>query len=513
MSALQAVEPTADLAIYVRISRDRNDGAGAGLGVRRQERECRDFAEWLELGTVAHVYVDNDKSAKAGSVRPAFEELLDDVKAGRIRTLVAWHMDRIARNDDDFGRFMALCKTLGVTVRMKTSGNLDLTTADGRMTARIQAALAIRETEHRGERLVAKHAELARDGKPSGGRRRYGYNLDMTPRADEAAVVVDCAKRLLSGETLGAVIRRLNTTGVPTSTLSDYRAKDAAGLLTAEQVEAGPPSGLWRPETLRGILRSPHIVGARTHHGEISKADAWPAIVDDETWHGLQALWQTNRETHADLLGPDPATANARKWLLPGITRCAVCGGVMQSAWGGATPRRPERKRVYRCRDRKCVTRDAAALDLYVTEAAIARLETVDITGLVVDDVEPDSVDGMRARLAEIEATLDGIADRLLAGTLTDGMAHRLTVKAETEQAALQAAVRDAEAAAAEAQRRPLRLLDGLTGPDAREIWETLPLDRQRAVIDLLLDVRVTKARYRGERATPAAVTIEPKTI
>ena len=46
-------------AIYARISRDRE---GAGLGVERQEADCRALAERLGWDVVA-VYVDNDISA------------------------------------------------------------------------------------------------------------------------------------------------------------------------------------------------------------------------------------------------------------------------------------------------------------------------------------------------------------------------------------------------------------------------------------------------------------------
>ena len=46
-------------AIYVRISRDRE---GAGLGVQRQEQDCRELAERLGWHVVG-VYPDNDVSA------------------------------------------------------------------------------------------------------------------------------------------------------------------------------------------------------------------------------------------------------------------------------------------------------------------------------------------------------------------------------------------------------------------------------------------------------------------
>ncbi|MEV0583029.1 recombinase family protein [Nonomuraea sp. NPDC050310] len=53
-------------AIYCRISQDRE---GAGLGVARQEADCRKLVE-LRGWNVAGVYPDNDVSAYSGSPAP-----------------------------------------------------------------------------------------------------------------------------------------------------------------------------------------------------------------------------------------------------------------------------------------------------------------------------------------------------------------------------------------------------------------------------------------------------------
>ena len=63
-------------AIYCRISQDR---AGAGLGVTRQQDDCRALCErrgW----EVIDVYADNDVSAYSGKVRPAWQRLIGDVQ-------------------------------------------------------------------------------------------------------------------------------------------------------------------------------------------------------------------------------------------------------------------------------------------------------------------------------------------------------------------------------------------------------------------------------------------------
>jgi site-specific DNA recombinase len=81
-------------AIYCRISDDRE---GAGLGVARQEADCRERAKRLGW-TVAGLYVDNDFSAYSGKIRPEYRRLLADLRAGVLDAVIAWHTDRLHRS-------------------------------------------------------------------------------------------------------------------------------------------------------------------------------------------------------------------------------------------------------------------------------------------------------------------------------------------------------------------------------------------------------------------------------
>src|SRR5581483_2840962 len=80
-------------AIYVRISQDRE---GAGLGVARQEKDCRALAK-RKGWDVIDVYVDNDVSAYSGKPRPAWRRLLSDIEAGAVDGIICWHVDRLTR--------------------------------------------------------------------------------------------------------------------------------------------------------------------------------------------------------------------------------------------------------------------------------------------------------------------------------------------------------------------------------------------------------------------------------
>lgn len=126
-----ALMPTA-AALYCRISKDAE---ARGLGVARQEKECRALAK-RKGWTVADVYVDNDLSASAlKRPRPRYRDMLRDVTEGRITAIVARHDDRLHRHPRELEDFIDLVEATGLEV-MLLDGLREFTTARGRADAR-----------------------------------------------------------------------------------------------------------------------------------------------------------------------------------------------------------------------------------------------------------------------------------------------------------------------------------------------------------------------------------------
>jgi site-specific DNA recombinase len=163
------------MGIYVRISDDRE---GAGLGVARQEADCRERAAAIGWWVV-ELYVDNDLSACSGKPRSAYRRLLADLEAGPADAVVAWHTDRLHRSPRELEEFIDICERRSVAVETVKSGPVDLGTPAGRAVARTLGAWARYKSEHKAERHQRKAVELAQAGKISGGgTRRYGYEDD-----------------------------------------------------------------------------------------------------------------------------------------------------------------------------------------------------------------------------------------------------------------------------------------------------------------------------------------------
>ncbi len=306
--------------------------------------------------------------------------------------------------------------------------------------------------------------ELAQAGKPHGGGwRSFGFNDDrLTVRESEAAVIRELAARALAGESLTSLCRWLQDQDVPT---------------------VGGKA--WRTPTLRGLLLNPRISGQRVHQGQPIGPAAWPAIIPAEQHDRLRTL----------LTDPSRRTnRTARRYLLSGLVRCALCGSTMFSV-----PRFEERR--YLCRSgadfggcgRMAVS--AAPLEQFVADAVLVRLDSPEL-------------DAALTGRAMSNAQAAGLSEQVAADTAQlDELAGLYASKAITAPEWL-AARNPIEAQRAQTRRRIMQLsassaLDGLVGngQELRAAWQTLNLSRQVAVVRAVVDHVLMSPGARGARA------------
>jgi site-specific DNA recombinase len=462
-------------AIYTRISQDRE---GAGLGVERQEADCRGLAEQLGW-TIVAIHSDNDLSAYSGKPRPGYLALLADLRAGLADAVVCWHTDRLHRSPSELEDYIAVCEHGGVPTQTVKAGPLDLASPSGRMVARQLGAVARYEVEHQIERQQRARLQAATAGRWGGGRRPYGYGADgVTVMKAEAETLQWAAAQVLAGVSLNAIIAELNARGNRTST--------------------GRP---WKPTELRRALCRPRNAGLMVHRGQVVGRADWPPILDDGTWRGVCAvLGDPTRRTN---------TSTARRWLLSGLAVCGVCGEPVRSFSAG-TSRGRATKPVYTCRSGKHVVRDAAEIDRFVDQVILERLSRPDARELLAPDQKGDTSQlhardaALAARLAELgrlagEGAIDPI--QLVEATAI--------IRQQREEITTQLA----------AMSRGSVLAGVADAPDPVKVWAGLDLSRRRAIIDTLATVTILPAR-RGRRPgwrpgesyfDPTTVRVEPK--
>jgi site-specific DNA recombinase len=452
-------------AIYTRISSDPN---GQALGVQRQEADARKLCA-ARGWTVVEVYCDNDHSAYSQrKPRPRYKAMLDDIKDGKINTVIAWHPDRLHRQTRELVPFIDLVNAHGVHVETVTAGVYDLSTPSGRMQARIVGSVAEYESQHKSERIRRKLEANAAEGRHHGGSRPYGWQKDrVTVIPKEAAVVREATAMLLAGQSIKAIARALNTEGHLTSF-----------------------DRPWRDVTVRDMILRPRNAALREYHGEIVGPGRWEPILTAEEFYQAQAI----------LTNPARRTTPGRDGLvhlLSVIARCGVC-----DAGVTVTKSRPYKglsRRVYRCPRRVHIIRDQESVDDLVKHVILARLALPDAGKLLADRSRSDTTEAAARRAQELQDRLRDAAEAYAAGavTLAQLTAINAVIKPELEEAQAEAA----------SPSRAKVLGDLVAGPDPAEVWEKLSPHQRRAVVALLVEVKIMPTHH-GPPFDPEAIKI-----
>ena len=84
--------------IYIRVSTE--DQAREGFSLGEQEEKLRQLCKYKGF-EIFKVYKDAGISAKNMKDRPAFQEMLEDMKAGKLNYIVAYKLDRVTRSVRD----------------------------------------------------------------------------------------------------------------------------------------------------------------------------------------------------------------------------------------------------------------------------------------------------------------------------------------------------------------------------------------------------------------------------
>lgn len=280
---------------YGRISLDL---ARSGHGVGRQEEDVRATSERTG-GELIAFYTDNDISASRYSkkAREGYRKVLEMVEAGAADRIVVYDLDRLLRRPSELEVLIDLVdKRPGFAV-VNVTGEIDLTSADGRFIARILVAKAAKESDDISRRIKRQIEQSAALGRPKMSKRAFGYaclgqgpgmcdvdgcdhtghrvcrvedcphdGVSIVP--SEAKLLRGAARDVLAGESLTGIARRWNE----------------AGVLTPQTDRP------WSTQVVRRVLTGPRHAGLRVHQGKVVGVGNWEPILNRETHEALVRL-------------------------------------------------------------------------------------------------------------------------------------------------------------------------------------------------------------------------------
>lgn len=157
-------------AIYTRQSVDKMDS----ISIESQLEYCK----YETRGNPYKFYSDKGYSGK-NTNRPAFEEMLEDIKQGKISRVIVYKLDRISRSILDFANMMEVFAEHNVEFVSSTE-RFDTSTPIGRAMLNICIVFAQLERETIQKRVADAYYSRSKRGFYMGGRIPYGFEKVKT---------------------------------------------------------------------------------------------------------------------------------------------------------------------------------------------------------------------------------------------------------------------------------------------------------------------------------------------
>ncbi|MGM9877856.1 MAG: recombinase family protein [Bacilli bacterium] len=141
-------EEVKNAGIYIRVSTD--DQARVGFSLPEQKEKLLSLCEFKGYN-VFKVYEDAGISAKDMEHRPQFQEMLSDVKNGKINYIVAYKLDRVTRSVRDLEELINILEKYNCYL-VCDRDDVNTSTANGRFFVRMLTVLSQLEIEIVSER-------------------------------------------------------------------------------------------------------------------------------------------------------------------------------------------------------------------------------------------------------------------------------------------------------------------------------------------------------------------------
>ena len=171
--------------VYIRVSTE--DQAREGFSLGEQEEKLLQLCKFKELD-VYKVYKDAGISAKDMEHRPQFQEMLKDMKEGKLNYIVAYKLDRITRSVRDLEELISVLEQYNCFL-LCDRDDVNTSTANGRFFVRMLTVLSQLEIE-----IVSERTKFGLNGAiKSGhipGQRPFGYKS-----AEDKRMVIDNSTR------------------------------------------------------------------------------------------------------------------------------------------------------------------------------------------------------------------------------------------------------------------------------------------------------------------------------
>jgi len=319
-------------ACYERLSRD-DEQQGESNSITNQKKMLEDFAERNGFANLRHF--SDDGVSGTTFERRGFKEMIAEVEAGNVGTVIVKDMSRLGRDYLQVGYYTEIFfRQKGVRF-IAVSNSIDSANGESSEFAPFLNIMSEWYARDASRKLRAVYQSKGHNGKRTNNNCIYGYLKDPNDKAKWIVdpIAADVVRRIftLSVEGKGPhqIAKTLEADKVEMPSV--YLAKLGAG---TRKTDAVKHPCCWSPATVASILRKLEYVGHTVNFRTTKESyksrkqtqnpqDEWAifentheAIVDPQTWQMAQRCRTVKRRT--DTIGE----ANP----LTGLLYCADCG-------------------------------------------------------------------------------------------------------------------------------------------------------------------------------------------
>jgi site-specific DNA recombinase len=296
-----SVGKLARCAIYTRKSTEHNlDLAFTSLDAQREACEAYIKRQAHEGWRAIPGRYDDGAFSGASLDRPALQQLLADVRAGTIDTVLVYKVDRLTRSLADFAKLIELFDTHGVSF-VSVTQSFNTSSSMGRLTLNVLLSFAQFERELIGERVRDKIAASKRKGIWVGGPVPLGYaavdkKIVVVPA--EAEAVRTIFARYLALGSVRALADDLDCRGIRSKPrrLSDGRTIGG---------------GCFGVGALAHLLKNRFYIGEVAYRGDVHRGEHEP-ILDSALFAAVQGKLAAQAVARRCRLRGSPALLSGR---------------------------------------------------------------------------------------------------------------------------------------------------------------------------------------------------------
>jgi DNA invertase Pin-like site-specific DNA recombinase len=274
-------------AIYTRKSSEEGlEQEFNSLAAQREACEAFIRSQRNEGWVLVRTRYDDGGFSGGNLERAALQDLIADIRAGRIDIVVVYKVDRLTRSLADFARLVELFDAEGVSF-VSVTQQFNTTSSMGRLTLNVLLSFAQFEREVTSERIRDKIAASKKKGMWMGGNVPLGYD------ASERTLVINPAE----AETVRCIFGLYRELGCVRRVKEEA---DRLGLRTKCSTTANGAERGGKPFSrghLYTLLSNPIYTGRIAHRGELHPGQH-PTLIDDETWSAVRDQLAANMSNH-----------------------------------------------------------------------------------------------------------------------------------------------------------------------------------------------------------------------